>query len=216
MTATSDSHDTSGPPDDAVDVLLSENHAIQRLLAEWRRATATLEGGDDVEVRWDRGSAAKLLVQHIAARESAKDLLAGRFDERSDHGLAARVRGDHEARKAVLRRLDELGRGHQAITLSNPEMDEAVERFGQMFDVESAGEDDVAELRGALGSQEDAPSAKQTYAESSLRPNVEPAWYDRVGVLRRLRASYQHARFAPRGGTRPGIDSSRERPGDRP
>lgn len=212
MTTTTDTGREDGAPPDALDVLVEENGAIAGLLAEWRRTTSKLRESDDVDVRWDRGSAGKLLVQHVAARESAKDLLAASLDEAGAGELAARVKGDHEARKVALSRLDELGRGHQAMTLSNPQMDEAVEAYGRLFDDEVAAEGDgfVAEVRASLPAQAEVPTAKQAYAESTLNPNIEPAWYDRFPFLRRLRASYQHLRFSPRGGTKPGVDPVRE------
>ena len=78
-------------PIDALDVLASQDEIIAKLLEQWEEATNSLEQGDDVDIRWRRGSAVKLLLQHLAVRESAIEALTGRLRETDRLSLAAAI-----------------------------------------------------------------------------------------------------------------------------
>jgi hypothetical protein len=212
MAQTADGSRDQGPVD-ALDVLEGQDDVISDVLEQWRQETAQLETGDSVAVRWERGSAAKLLLQYFALRESAKEALAGHLRSRHDHELAARVEGDGVARRAAIDRLDEAIRGLQAISANTPEITEALRRLGEIFDAE-VGEDRklLPELTQILGKpgERGLPSARHVRTHSPTRPSPTPKWYDRVGPIKAVRALYDHLRGSPSGGTSPGLDNGRE------
>jgi hypothetical protein len=215
---------SAADPDQPVDALGSlelQDKMVADLLNRWRGATDRLREGDDVDVRWKRGSAVKLLLQHLAVRESAKEALAGRLRDIERGDLADRVEADVVKRREVISCLDELTRGHQAITLNTPDIDQAVEELGAMFDQERPEETGVLlpQIRELLGSpgERGLPSARHVRTHATTHPSPVPRWYDRVGPVKAIRALYDHLRAAPSGGTSPAVDEGREHlPGPRP
>ena len=200
--------------DDALDVITTQDGIIADLLQAWRDATERLKAGDDVNVRWERGSAAKLLLQHFALREAAKNALTTALGERGESDLAAGFEGDGAARRQAMDRLDREVRGHQAMTLNNPGVDTAVAELGALFDREQHAEMEelvpaAVAILGPSGSRE-LPSARKVGVTSTTHPSPEPRWYDRVVPLRALRAFYQHLRGTPTGFTSPAVDEGRE------
>lgn len=113
-------------PVDALDVIFTQDQALADLFAMWRRTSEQLNQGDDIDLRWRRGSAVKLLLQHLAVREAAKEALVRRVTEAGQEGLATKLNGDAISRREGLAALDELGRGQQAISLNFPEIDAVV------------------------------------------------------------------------------------------
>jgi hypothetical protein len=201
-------------PSDALDSLESADREIAFLLDKWRTDTATLEEGDDVDVRWQRGSAAKLLLQHFAVRESAKDALSAKLRADGHAELAELVEGDRAERRRAIATLDEESRQRSGINLNNPDVDRAVMRLGEIFDAER--EDDeatvipaVATEMGASG-ERDLPSARMVQATAQTHPSPEPGFTERVTPLKAVRALYQHLRGSPTGGTAPQVDAARD------
>lgn len=201
-------------PVDALDTIQVQDEIIADLLGKWRDATATLREGDDVNVRWERGSAAKLVLQHFAVRESAKQALAGALREREEVALADKVEGDGVRRREAIDRLDETVRGRQAITLNNPDVDHAVEALGELFDRERDAElaDVLPRAEALLGpaGERDLPSARHVRTHAPTHPSPVPKWHDKVGPLKAVRALYDHLRGTPTGGTSPSVDEGRE------
>jgi hypothetical protein len=208
-------------PVDALGSLKLQDNIVADLLDRWREASDQLREGDDVDVRWKRGSAVKLLLQHLAVRESAKEAVVGRLRDVDRGDLADMVEGDGVTRREAIGRLDELARGHQAITLNTPEIDHAVEDLAAIFDQERP--EDVRtllpQIRALLGppGERGLPSARHVRTHSTTHPSPIPRWFDRVGPLKAMRALYDHLRAAPSGGTSPAVDEGREHlPGPRP
>lgn len=205
---------SSAEPDDALETIPVQDGIVVDLLDKWRSATARLEEGDDVDTRWARGSAVKLLLQHMAVRESAKNAVTEALRAKGEDQLADRLDGDGIARREAMDRLDKKVRGRQAISLNFPEVDEAVAELGRYFDAEH--DDELRDLLPAaervLGPLEerDLPSARQVRLTSTTHPSPVPKWYDRATPLRAVRAWYQHLRGTPTGGTSPAVDEGRE------
>jgi hypothetical protein len=212
MPQTADGPHEQGPVD-ALDVLEEQDKVITDVLARWRQETAQLESEDSVPVRWERGSAAKLLLQYFALRESAKEAIVGQLRSRGDEESATRLEGDGAGRRSAIDRLDEAIRGMQAISANTPEITDAIDRLGSIFDAE-VGEDHaiLPELKQRLGpaGERGLPSARQVRTHSPTHPSPRPKWYDRVGPVKAVRALYDHLRGSPSGGTTPGVDSGRE------
>jgi hypothetical protein len=208
-------------PADALGVVAVQDEIIRDLVAKWRSATEQLREADDVDVRWQRGSAVKLLLQHLAVRESAKEALAGRLREVDRDDLAAAVDGDGVGRRTAIDRLDELARGHEAITLNTPDIDGVVEGLAAIFDPERPEEIEtlLPEAAGILGApgERGLPTARHVRTHSVTHPSPVPRWYDRIGPIKAIRALYDHLRASPSGGTSPAVDEGREHlPGPRP
>ena len=200
-------------PVDALDSLEAADRDIAYLLEKWRNDTETLREGDDVDVRWERGSAAKLLMQHMAVREAAKDAIAARLRADGHTELAERVLGDRRARREALDRLDEVARQRQAIVLNNPEVDEAVIKVGELFDAERASEvgEVIPATAGTLGAsgERNLASVRRVQASAQTHPSPD-APVKEPGLFSSVRALYQHLRDTPTGGTSPGVDGARE------
>jgi len=204
---------------DALDSLVRQNEIIADLADRWSQDTQKLMGGDDVHTRWERGSAVKYLLQHVAVREQAKEVVIARLREVGSEDLADELEGDGPSRRAEIGALDHASKGTQAMNLNSPAVDVEVERIISRFRTEMRAEQGllqrVAEVLGAPGDR-NLPSGAQVRRRSVLHPSPEPRWYDRVGPLKMVRAAYQHFRGAPSGGTTPAIDVGREaEPGPR-
>lgn len=208
-----DTEEHTGDPADALDVIETQNDTISRLFDEWGDATKQLEEADSVEVRWERGSAGKLLLQHVALRESAKQIVAGHLAEEGHAALAERLEGDGPARRRAIDRLDELTRGMEAINVNNPEIDGAVDEMGKLFVAEAKVEHEelLPAIRRALGppGQRDLASVRYVRTHSPTHPSPVPRWYD-WGPLKAVHAMYDHLRGTPHSGTKPDVDSPRE------
>lgn len=199
-------------PSDALDVLGEQDEAIASLLAKWREDTAELEDADSVQVRWERGSAAKLQLQHFALRESAIGDVCKHLRTADEGDLARRLDGDGTKRRALIGGFDEAIRGMQAISANTPEITDVLKQLGEIFDGElHAHETLVPDVVSVLGEGGDRDLASASYVRkhSPTHPNPRPKWYDRVGSLQAVRTIYDHLRGSPSGGTKPGVDSGR-------
>ena len=211
---------------DALGALRVQNAMIAEMLTSWNTATERLNAkGDDVtetvDARWQRGSAAKLLLQHLAVREAAKQAIASRLDETGHGDLAARIEGNGPARRQAIDRLEELERGRMAITLNSIELGEAVANVAGFFASEAPAENEelIPAAEQALGEpgKRGLPTARSVRMQSVTHPNPSPVWYERIAPLKAVMALYQHLRGSPTGGTSPGVSHGREHlPGPRP
>lgn len=199
-------------PVDALDSLEAADREIAFLIRKWRDDTETLREGDDVNVRWERGSAAKLLLQHLAVRESALDAVAVKLRADGHLELAQRIERDRRARRQAIDDLDEVARQRQAIVLNSPEVDAAVAAIAEIVDREQADDRLAADVAGELGAsgERDLPSTKVVQAQAQTHPDPDAEPGAGNGLLRAVRALYQHLRDTPTGGTSPGVDGARE------
>lgn len=195
-----------GPPmhGDALDQLEYEDRALSELL------DALDDPGLD---RRQHGIAAKLLVEHLAVREAARELVADGLAGVPELAWASDALRDRtEQRRAHLVHLDEMGRGI------------APQNLNQAQDFDRA----VAEIRGELAAElrdelervipavqhlppdrrrKLLPSARYVRRHAPTHPGVhERRWYDRIGPLVRLRALYDALRGFPTGGARPSAE----------
>jgi hypothetical protein len=203
---------------DALEVLVEEDRVVGELLAAWKQQTRQLEEADDIDVRSKRGTNVKLLLQHLAVRESAIEQVVGARralgeDAGSGASEADRLEADGVRRRQAISRLEQEARGIQAIGLNNADVSRAVLELAAVFDQEMAlRQDAVAESTAALGPPEDRDlrSARYVRTHSPTATSPHPRWYDRVGAIKALRARYDHLRGTPRGGTSPSVDEARE------
>jgi hypothetical protein len=203
---------------DALDTLVSQNEAIAGLFNQWDSGTEILRAGDDVDARWKRGTAVKMLVEHFAVREAALGAISDRL-RKVDPSLADRVDGDGVERRRSIDRLEELSRGYEPMPLNNPEVDEAVPALHAIFDREMQSETDlVPAIEGTLGAREQRglPTEHWVRMHSATHPSAEPRWFDRIGPLKALRSAYDQWRSAPYEGIDRNVDhSGASRPGPR-
>ncbi|HLI01961.1 MAG TPA: hypothetical protein VKV06_14330 [Acidimicrobiales bacterium] len=205
--------DQDNQPRDALALLGLQNRILSDLFKSWHEHTATLTEGDNVSVRWERGSATKLILQHLAVRESAKEAITGRLRKIGRDDLAGRIEGDGVGRREAIDRLDELIRGMMAMNTNTPEVDVAVEQVGRVFREEAAVEDGellAAASQALQAAGEELPSDRSIRLRSPTHPSPVPRWYDRIGALKALRAFYDHLRGNPSGAIPPGLDEARE------
>jgi hypothetical protein len=200
--------------------LSEQNRIIRELLDQWEHNTAQLEQHDDVNVRWERGSAAKLLLQHVAVREAAKRDIVAALRALGEDALADRLDGDGEARRAAIDRVDEKARGMQAINMNTPPVDKAVLALDAIVRSEVGTEDRdvipaVRPLFGRSG-QPELPGARSVRMRSATHPSRTGRWYEGIKPLQAVSALYDHLRSSPSGMTNPDVDSGREHtPGPR-
>lgn len=206
-------------PADALESLRVADEAVSGLLSQWSEHTRQLiSGGDKVEIRWERGSAVKLLIQQLAVREEASRAVVARLRDAGEAELASSLEGDGDARRAAMDSLDEVARGYQAISLNSPEIDRAVEEVRALVDDEMRSErsgvlDRVAATLGAPG-ERGLPSDRSVRMHSRTHPGTRISGAMALGPVRAVAAFFDHLRTSPTGTVSPDVDSSREhRPG---
>jgi hypothetical protein len=201
-------------PNDALDVIFTQDQIIADLFGVWHQASEQLSHADDVDLRWRRGSDVKLLLQHLAVREAAKGALVRRMREAGQEELATKLDSDASSRRERLATLDELARGHQALSLNFPEIDDVVADLSAVFQRERPDDEGInlpeaAALLGPSGKR-GLPSARSIRMQSVTHPRPVPRWYDRVPIIKAVQAFYDHLRSAPSGVLNPGVDRARE------
>lgn len=205
---------------DALTELTAQNKLIVEMLDLWRTKTTQLEERDSVPDRWERGSAVKLLLQHLAVRETAKQDIDARLREIDEPALADRLEGDGVDRRKAIRGLDEAARGRQAINLNYAEADRRVADLDRVIRGERQNEEGelLSRIGEALGQpgQRGLPGVRSVQMRSDTHPRPIPKWYDRIKPVKALVAFYAHLRSAPSGVGGPNVDRSREHvPGPR-
>jgi hypothetical protein len=117
---------------DACDELGAQNQLIIEMLEIWDQKTEELEEREDVDDRRRRGSAGKLLLQHLAVRETAIADIVDRLKDVGQPDLAASLEGGGVERRQAIDELDETVRGLQAINLNNPMTVAALENIAEI------------------------------------------------------------------------------------
>lgn len=197
---------------DAFDTLVTQDRLVAQLLEAWRKETSQLEQEDDVETRFRRGSDVKLLLQHLAVREAAIEMVVPRLRQGYDD-LAHRLEGDGAQRRQAIGHLDRLIRGHQGMATNTAETSLAVGDLERFLSQEMEGRQALLDqVAAALGPRRERglPSARYVRTHSPTVPSPHARWYDRIGPLKALRALYDHLRGTPSRGTRPSVDEARE------
>ena len=183
---------------DALDQLLYKDRALLTILDRFEHPHA------DVLVH---GGAGKLLVEHMAVRESAKESVASVAEclpgaRREADGL----RGEEERRRDLLRQLDELARGLRPVNLNQgQDFDGPARRAGALLRAEIDRElrSLIPQLHERLGpARGDLPSARSVRRHAPTQPGSRRS-YRRAGLLVRLHALYDFLRGFPTGGARP-------------
>lgn len=196
----------AGPPlhGDALDQLEYEDMALRELLSAL----------DDPDLdRRQHGIAAKLLVEHLAVRESARELVADGLAKLPELSWAEQdLRAGTERRRERLVRLDEMARGVEPVNINqSQDFDGTVaEMRGQLLEeIDTELDKVVPAVRHAAGPRRRKlfPSARYVRSHSPTHPGVHGRrWYDRIGPLVRLHALYDALRGFPTGGSRPSAE----------
>lgn len=197
---------------DALDQLEYEDRALLEILDEF---------DDDRLDRLEHGLAGKLLIEHLAVREAARQAVAdGLRGARGLEPLARRLEAGTEARRQRLSTLDEMARGIQPVNLNQ----------GQDFDAH------VVELEPALREEIRAdleellpgvhrglsevtrraalPRARAVRRRSPTHPGPRGGRRcERFGPLVRLHALYDWLRGFPTGGPKPSSEVDIPKPG---
>jgi hypothetical protein len=192
------------PHGDAIDLLDYEDRAVSELLAA--SSDAALD-------RSQHGEVVKLLVEHLAvrqvAREELADVVAG---VPALAALERRMRAGVPERRAELRELDELTRGVEPINVNQgQDTDAVVARLRPALEEEIRYdlEELVPALRRQLSDRQRAqlPTARYIRRHAPTHPGPHRRrWYDRVGPLLRLHAVYDYLRGFPTGGLKPSAE----------
>ena len=215
---------SEGP--DALEVLTSQNKLVADMLDEWDVAKARFaQHGDELEenidARWKEGSVVKLVLQHLAVREAAKQAIRHRLVKAGHEDLAKRLDGDGLRRRVAIERLETLQRGRMAMNLNDGAVAEAVETAASIFRAERPIEESeivpaAERLLGKPGHR-GLPRAASVRMQALTRPSPVPTWYERIPPLKAMLALYQHLRDVPHGLTHPGVAEGREYlPGPKP
>jgi hypothetical protein len=193
------------PKGDALDRLEYEDRALLEL------ARAFADEGLD---RRQHGEIVELLIEHLAIREAAREIVADGLAKVDEvRGLADRLRAGTVARRADLVRLEELGRGVQPTNLNQGQDIDAVvaeilPALRQHVDAELG--EIIPEVRRRLPLERRAKvlrSARYVVRHAPTHPGVHPRrWYERIGPLVRLHAVYDFLRGFPGGGAKPNAE----------
>jgi hypothetical protein len=82
---------------DAFDALAEQERLAGGLIAGWKDISGQLADHDSVDLRWQRGSDVKLLLQHLAVREEALAEVAVRLRQLGRAELFGSPGGRHHA-----------------------------------------------------------------------------------------------------------------------
>jgi hypothetical protein len=206
-------NDHAEAPVDALDVLEEQNRVIAEHLTRWQQETTELEQHDDVRIRWQRGSEAKLLLQYFALRESAIGDVCKRLQQTDHTDLAERLEASGVRRRTAIASLDEQIRGLQAMNANTPETTDVIRQLADIFNNEATNDFAlIPAMEVALGEpgERGLATARHVRTHSPTHPNPHPKWYDKIGPIKVIRALYDHLRGSPSGGTKPGVDEGRE------
>jgi hypothetical protein len=196
------------PPEngDALDLLEYEDRALLRLFSEF----------DDPElVQADHGVVGKLLVEHMAVREAAKEEVGGALATSAitpPQDLVLFLNAGVEPRRAVLTRLDELARGIRPINLNQGQdydgaVAEARSRLGDELRMEL--DTIIPALREwcrSVDAREVFRSAKFVRGHAPTHPSRRRHWYERLAPIVRLHAIYDFLRGFPTKGAKPSAE----------
>jgi hypothetical protein len=185
-------------PKDALDVVGFQDECIEQLIRTWRDADRRLDEEGGVDPRWDRGSAIKLLLMHIAVREAARVAVARRLRDAGEGALAEAFEEGGPERRAAIGRLEEQLRGIWAIEISQRPLIDAAEEVVEIWrgEVERERTCLLPEAAAALGAsgRRGLPSARSIRAQSTIHPRSRPRWYDAIPPIKAARACYQYWR----------------------
>ena len=196
---------TDPPADgDAIDLLDYEDRALAELLTAFC---------DDALDRSQHGEVVKLLVEHLAVRQAARQEVAdavAAVPALAD--VEHRLRAGTADRRTELRELDELTRGVEPINVNQgQDADAVVARVRPRLEQEIR--EDLEELVPALRrrltdrQRRRLPSARYVRHHAPTHPGPHGRrWYDRIGPLVRLHAIYDYLRGFPSGGSKPSAE----------
>ena len=197
---------------DALDQLEYEDRALLEILDEF----------DDRRLdRLDHGLAGKLLIEHLAVREAAREAVAdGLRGARGLEPMADRLEAGTETRRQRLATLDEMARGIQPVNLNQgQDFDAHVGQLepGLREEIRADLEETLPDLHHQLSEvarRAVLPRARAVRRHSPTHPSPEGRRrYERFGPLVRLHAVYDWLRGFPTGGSQPSSEVDIPKPG---
>jgi hypothetical protein len=193
-------------PDNTLDLLVHEDEVLRDLFDQWRGLQ-----GADVEVRYERGTVEKILLEHVAVREAAKHYLGEGLGELGHQDLAARVVGDLDGRIGLIDDLDHLMSGVQPMGLG-PDVTEAVGRLADTLgpEIDEDLGQVVPDVRAAVSADQLTSAFKDPRYVRRHAP-LHPAtghWWEGWGPLERAHAIYDRLRSEPGGAVRPSSETT--------
>jgi hypothetical protein len=191
-------------PSDSLDLLGEQDKVLNAIFAGWDASDPDKANtrGDAVKLAYDRGTLGKLLIEHAAVRVAAKRDIERVLRKVGQDGLADQFTSHLRRARELLDRIDELGRGVEAVGLSGSgefagTVSELARTMGSDLGTEPATL--APRVAAALGDErKKLRSAKYVVAHAPTHPGTTQRWYDDIPILARLHALYDHLRGYPR------------------
>lgn len=197
--------------EDALDLLLVEDQRLRELFDGWvHNHEGEDTGGDspaDAATRaWNRGTIAKIILEEAASRIVAVDEIGRVLRSRGQDSIADALERHQAEAKSLLRDLDDAAHGVVAEALRySDEFHSSMERLVNLwFDEVHPDPRHYDQLAEALGSDRARlPSARHLRKRAPLHPALRRHWYQRLPLVERLHAIYDHIRSLPDAASQP-------------
>lgn len=179
---------------DAVDLFGEEMDVLAQLLDGWERAGASPESPQTaVDDNWERGTIAKLLIEHCAVRLAAEAEVARVLAAHGEADLADALRSDVDVTGRIVDRMNEISRGVEPMSLATSE--DFAELVGGLREhVGSSKVPDAGRIRDAVG-----PFRGEIAGEDYVRRHAptHPSRHWHRAPLVRLHTIYDRLRGVP-------------------
>jgi hypothetical protein len=189
------------PPETALDLLEYEDRALLEIVDEF-------ESNND---RLEHGIAGKLLTEHLAVREAARERVAEALEGLSGvTDIVDRLEEGLPARRQALGQLDELARGVRPMNLNQgQDFDSPARAIARSLqaDIDVDLDQLIPALRRRIGPgnlEDILPTAGYVRHHAPTHPHPEGRRrYERFAFLVKLHALYDWVRGFPTGGAKP-------------
>lgn len=179
---------------DAVDLFDAEVSVMRQLLDRWVSSGATPASPQTaVNDNWERGTIAKLIIEHCAVRLAAEMEAARAASAHGSSALADALHADVVATHRIVDRMTEISRGVEPVSLAtSTDFAGEVEALRQRVDGHEAP--DPQELRAAV-----QPFRAEIADENYVRRHAptHPPGGRHSGPLLRLQSMYDRLRGVP-------------------
>jgi hypothetical protein len=207
-------------PDDSLELLGEQDQVLVQIFDGWDATTSGPEADIRTVLRsnFDQGTYGKLLIGHTAVRVAAKTDIARVLRHVGCDGLADELTRRLPEARRLLDRLDELARGVDAMGVAaSVGFAGAVGELAALIraDLSSEPEGIVPSIVSALGEHRgELHSSRWVHHHAPTHPGSGDRWYDRIPVLVRVHARYDHLRGFPWAHSSPMDDPSPSGPDD--
>lgn len=179
---------------DALDLLEEEEGVLHQLLDRWISSGATPASPQTaVDDNWQRGTVAKLIIEHCAVRLAAEMSIARVAGAHGLDALAEALRRDVSATHRIVDRMTEMSRGVEPISLA-ASTDFAAEVDALRSRLDGPEAPDMQELRRAVEGFR-AEIADENYVRRHAP--THPPGHRHAAPLLRLQSMYDRLRGVP-------------------